>query len=125
VLSGTPKHLDGGRTASGGYTMSTALLTAGQTLAPGFTSSTALQTFGAAANDQYVGVSTPTGQLGWVHFSYTNNGASLTIHDAAFQQTAGDSIAAGTTVPEPASAGLIALAGGLAVLRRRRTAAAV
>lgn len=125
VLSGSAKHLDGGRTASGGYTMSTALLTAGQTLAPGFTSSTALQTFTGAATDQYVGVSTPTGQLGWVRFSYANDGVTLTVQDAAFQSTPGDSIIVGSTVPEPASLALAGLAGGMAMLRRRRTTAAV
>lgn len=117
------KVSEGGRSVVAGYSMSSAILTAGQDISPGFATVTTTQNFTGAASDQYIAVSTTVGQLGWIHFSYTNNGASVTVHDAAFQSAAGESIAAGTTVPETASASLIALAGGLAVLRRRRSAA--
>ncbi len=71
------------------------------------------------ASNLYIGVSTPTSQYGWIRFSYTNAGETVTIHDAAFQSVPGELITAGA-IPEPASLAMVSLAGGALALRRRR-----
>lgn len=120
-----PKTNQGGRLAGSPYLQTATILGLGDVIASGFTAAgTSNLEFSGSATDQYLGVSAPGGYLGWVRFSYGNDGTTVTVHDAAFETVAGRSILAGTLVPEPSSLGLAGLAGGLAFLRRRRSAAA-
>ncbi|MBB5351982.1 hypothetical protein HNR46_002223 [Haloferula luteola] len=117
--------------ASSGYVQSAELLTFGEEIGFAFTQTETIMDFPeGSASDVYLGVSTPSDQYGWIRFSYTESGKTVTLHDAAFQEEAMVPILAGETgvagaqtimsVPEPAAATLLGLAGGLSALRRRR-----
>lgn len=116
--------------ANQGYVQTPELLSLGDEIGAAFTQTNTTMYFPAGSGeDLYLGVSTPANQYGWVHFSYTADGKTVTIHDAAFQSDPFTTIKAGEKgaglvggVPEPSSAALAGLAGGLLALRRRRAA---
>ncbi|MBB5351980.1 hypothetical protein HNR46_002221 [Haloferula luteola] len=118
--SGFDKTIPGGREAFG-YQQTQTILSAGDTVQAGFVAANEMELleFFGSESDQYVGVSTPAGQLGWVRFSYTDDGDTVTVHDAAFETVANTPIVAGA-VPEPSVPVLTGLLGGVAALRRRR-----
>jgi len=113
------------------YVQSPWFLHQGDLIGDGFTQTNTSIAFvaGAAETKVYLGVSNAAHQYGWVCFSYTDAGRTITIHDAAFQTTANQNINAGdgrpaTTAvdrPAPATAALSRLAGGLIAIRQRRT----
>ncbi len=77
-----------------------------------------------SSGNDYIGVSLSRSgntHYGWARIS--KNGNVMTLHEFAWNQTAGESINAGqTVVPEPAESVLMMAAGaaGLAALRKRR-----
>lgn len=117
--------------ASGGYVQTPGFVNAGDIIGNAFTQTGTTMNFAAGSGTNlFLGVSTPTHNYGWVRFSYTEAGKTITVHDAAFQSQPYELIAAGATsgtgttvVPETSVVTLAALAGGLAVLRRRRSIA--
>lgn len=117
--------------ASGGYVQTPEILAFGDLIGAAFTQTNTTMNIPAGSGENlFMGISTPTHQYGWVRFSYTETGKTITLHDAAFQSDPNVTIHAGETgqagmlgtVPEPSAAGLLGLAGGVAALRRRRSA---
>jgi hypothetical protein len=122
TLVGSNKVItDGGRSVVGGYSQTAAILNPGDLIASGFTAAAGPVLFSGTATNQVVGVQTTAGNLGWVRFSYSGDGGTVTLTDAAFESVAGQSIAVGA-VPESSTMALLALAGGAVALRRRRAA---
>ncbi|MDB6078307.1 MAG: hypothetical protein JWO82_2054 [Akkermansiaceae bacterium] len=116
--------------ASGGYTQTPELLQKDAAFGDAFLQSSSSSYLPPGSATAYIGISTPNKQYGWVRFSYTDAGKTITILDAAFESTPNTPIAVGATasgsaaaVPShpAATAGLTGLAGGLTMLRRKRT----
>jgi hypothetical protein len=113
--------VDGSRSTAGTYLQTLTAVSPGSLIASGFTSASAPVVFTGTATDQIIGVQTTAGNLGWVRFSFTTDGAAVTLKDAAFESVAGQAVTAGV-VPESSTMALLALAGGAVALRRRRAA---
>lgn len=144
--SGQVKVSGGTAYSNLGYVISAEILASGEVIGNAFTQTgTTMNLPAGSASNVYLGFSTANHQYGWIRFSYTDGGKTVTIHDAALETTPNKQIVAGSTTataavsPASSRAGADAamaassgssapavagLAGGLFALRRRRSTGA-
>jgi len=66
-----------------------------------------------SSHSGYLGFRTSANVYGWINYNFTRSGSisTLTMNSGAYNDVAGEDILAGSVVPEPATAGMLAISG--------------